>query len=75
MPKLANYTYSGPSSGVTLDTPKGPQEILFFTGKIYSLDSESNYVKGLIELGHLKPLPDSTDSNPVLDKPTKKEKK
>ena len=45
-----NYTYSGPSSGVTLDDGR---EVLFWDGKDYTLPSENEYIQSLVDRGHL----------------------
>lgn len=51
------YRYSGPASGVTLSDGT---EILLWPGKTFSLPEEHDYVKVLVALKHLTPVPEDT---------------
>ena len=51
------YRYSGPASGVTLSDGT---EILLWPGKSVSLPEEHDYVKVLVALKHLTPVPEET---------------
>ncbi|EFD5400387.1 hypothetical protein JHU93_005107 [Escherichia coli] len=51
------YRYSGPASGVTLSDGT---EILLWPGKTVSLPEEHDYVKVLVALKHLTPVPEET---------------
>lgn len=51
------YRYSGPPSGVTLNTADGPREVLLWPGQSVELPADSDYVGTLIALGHLTPAP------------------
>lgn len=55
MSQLTKFTYYGPSSGVTLETPEGSKEYLFFNGKDYDLPADNEYVKDLVAQDYLKP--------------------
>ena len=51
------YRYSGPASGVTLSDGT---EILLWPGQAVSLPEEHDYVKVLVALKHLTPVPEDT---------------
>ncbi|HHE4632367.1 TPA: hypothetical protein ACPD79_003666 [Escherichia coli] len=51
------YRYSGPASGVTLSDGT---EILLWPGKTVSLPEEHDYVKVLVALKYLTPVPEET---------------
>ena len=51
---MKEYRYSGPASGVTLSDGT---EILLWPGKTVSLPEEHDYVKVLVALKHLTPVP------------------
>ncbi|KFK91715.1 MULTISPECIES: hypothetical protein [unclassified Serratia (in: enterobacteria)] len=51
-----NYLYCGPASGVTL---ADGAEVLLWPGKAVALPEDHEYVKTLVALDYLKPLPDS----------------
>lgn len=51
------YRYSGPASGVTLSDGT---EILLWPGKNVTLPEEHDYVKVLVALKHLTPVPEET---------------
>ena len=51
------YRYSGPASGGTLSDGT---EILLWPGKAVSLPEEHDYVKVLVALKHLTPVPEDT---------------
>lgn len=61
-----NYLYCGPASGVTL---ADGAEVLLWPGKAVALPEDHEYVKTLVALEYLKPLPDSfaTDTTEVSD--------
>ncbi len=52
---MKEYRYSGPASGVTLSDGT---EILLWPGKTVSLPEEHDYVKVLVALKHLTPVPE-----------------
>lgn len=54
---MKKYRYSGPASGVTLSDGT---EILLWPGKNVSLPEEHDYVKVLVALKHLTPVPEET---------------
>jgi hypothetical protein len=54
---MKEYRYSGPASGVTLSTGA---EILLWRGKNVTLPEEHDYVKVLVALKHLTPVPEET---------------
>ena len=54
---MKEYRYSGPASGVTLSDGT---EILLWPGKAVSLPEEHDYVKVLVALKHLTPVPEDT---------------
>ncbi|EQO45606.1 TPA: hypothetical protein QHZ16_005102, partial [Escherichia coli] len=54
---MKEYRYSGPASGVTLSDGT---EILLWPGKTVSLPEEHDYVKVLVALKHLTPVPEDT---------------
>ncbi len=61
------YRYSGPPSGVTLNTTEGPREVLLWPGQSVELPADNDYVGTLIALGHLSPAP-----APLAEKTKKK---
>lgn len=61
------YRYSGPPSGVTLNTPEGPREVLLWDGQQAELPPYNDYVGTLVALGHLVPVP-----APAVEGKTKK---
>ncbi|HCR1008201.1 TPA: hypothetical protein OMU03_003325 [Enterobacter roggenkampii] len=54
---MKEYRYSGPASGVTLSDGT---EILLWSGKNITLPEEHDYVKVLVALKHLTPVPEET---------------
>lgn len=54
---MKEYRYSGPASGVTLSDGT---EILLWSGKNVTLPEEHDYVKVLVALKHLTPVPEET---------------
>lgn len=56
---MKEYRYSGPASGVTLSDGT---EILLWPGKTVSLPEEHDYVKVLVALKHLTPVPEETQT-------------
>jgi hypothetical protein len=54
MSKLTPYIYHGPASGVTLETPEGPKDILLHDGKPYKLPPDNEYIQCLVALKHLE---------------------
>ncbi|ELW9028278.1 hypothetical protein SIN36_004441 [Yersinia enterocolitica] len=54
---MKEYRYSGPASGVTLSDGT---EILLWPGKNVTLPEEHDYVKVLVALKHLTPMPEET---------------
>lgn len=54
---MKEYRYSGPASGVTLSDGT---EILLWPGKTVYLPEEHDYVKVLVALKHLTPVPEDT---------------
>lgn len=58
---MAWYVYNGPRSGVTI---RG-RDYQFFNNTKIELPQESAYVKTLLGLGHLAPLP-ATEDKTVL---------
>lgn len=51
---IKNFFYTGPTSGVTLQTSQGVQEILLHTNSQVQLPANHGYVNTLIALGHLR---------------------
>lgn len=50
------YLYSGPPSGVTLQTADGPLEALLWPGQPVELPETHDYVVTLVALGRLTPV-------------------
>ncbi|WP_206186970.1 hypothetical protein [Yersinia massiliensis] len=65
------YRYSGPASGVTLSDGT---ETLLWPGKNVSLPENHEYVKVLVALKHLTPVPEETQtaSTPAPQLPKRK---
>ena len=59
---MKEYRYSGPASGVTLSDGT---EILLWPGKNVSLPEEHDYVKVLVALKHLTPVPSHSHAPPA----------
>jgi len=54
---MKRYTYSGPSTGLTLRNKRGGlDEIVLFAGRVYDLPEDLNAVKTLVALGRLTPV-------------------
>ncbi|HCB1583332.1 hypothetical protein [Citrobacter sp. RHBSTW-00325] len=68
---MKEYRYSGPASGVTLSDGT---EILLWPGKNVTLPEEHDYVKVLVALKHLTPVPEETKpaSTPAPQLPKRK---
>ncbi|HBC7582071.1 TPA: hypothetical protein KEZ03_003061 [Escherichia coli] len=68
---MKEYRYSGPASGVTLSDGT---EILLWSGKNVTLPEEHDYVKVLVALKHLTPVPEETKpaSTPAPQLPKRK---
>lgn len=66
------YIYSGPPSGVTLDSG---EEILFWPDKSYSLPQDHPYVVGLKDQGYLKEVKAKTKPETKAPKASKKSSK
>lgn len=68
---MKEYRYSGPASGVTLSDGT---EILLWSGKNATLPEEHDYVKVLVALKHLTPVPEETKpaSTPAPQLPKRK---
>ena len=68
---MKEYRYSGPASGVTLSDGT---EILLWPGKNVTLPEEHDYVKVLVALKHLTPVPEETTpaSTPAPQLPKRK---
>lgn len=64
------YFYTGPTSGVTLNTENGPLEVMLHTRTEVTLPEENEYVKTLIALKHLHP---ATATLPKSSKAANKE--
>ncbi|HFZ8412842.1 TPA: hypothetical protein ACIPAK_000345 [Salmonella enterica subsp. enterica serovar Aberdeen] len=68
---MKEYRYSGPASGVTLSDGT---EILLWSGKNVTLPEGHDYVKVLVALKHLTPVPEETKpaSTPAPQLPKRK---
>ena len=68
---MKEYRYSGPASGVTLSDGT---EILLWPGKMVSLPEEHDYVKVLVALKHLTPVPEETKpaGTPAVQSPKRR---
>lgn len=69
---IKSYQYSGPPSGVSLDTG---QDVLLFNGKTYKLPEDNGYVKVMVKLKHLKEVHPASKNAPVERPPVKSESK
>lgn len=54
---MKTYIYSGPVSGVTLNTPDGPLEVMLHPGKPVHLPEDNEYVRTLIAKKRLSEVP------------------
>ncbi|HCK1202583.1 TPA: hypothetical protein N2Z99_000819 [Escherichia coli] len=68
---MKEYRYSGPASGVTLSDGT---EILLWPGKTVSLPEDHDYVKVLVALKHLTPVPEETKpaGTPAVQSPKRR---
>ncbi|SUA58107.1 hypothetical protein [Oligella urethralis] len=73
---IKNFLYTGPTSGVTLQTAQGAQEILLHTNSQVQLPVNHGYVNTLIALGHLREvsMPNTAKVASVSAKSGKSEK-
>ena len=55
---LANYRYSGPTSGVTLQEGEVVREVMLHAGAEVELPVEHEYTKTLLALQYLTPVDD-----------------
>ena len=65
---MKNYVYTGPPSGVTLDTG---EELTLFPNKTYPFDPEHAYTKTLLRMKYLQPVPAPAPSVKPKAKPKK----